>query len=163
MHDSKPENYPKDSILMFKPETLPVETLKYDNLILNFYADWNHQSHAFATEFAQAEAEVLAMGITNIKFGKVDASSVEVSRKLDISEHPNVNFYQKGKMTEYSGTLTKRNIVNYVLKETGHLIKDLTCSEIDAKVKQNDFNLVHFGPKSGDSWEMFHLGAGETD
>jgi len=42
---------------------------------LNFFADWNHQSHAFAPEFAQAEAAVKAMGITDITFAKFDASN----------------------------------------------------------------------------------------
>jgi len=100
-HDAQPSDLPKDDIHVITAETFEAETKKYDVLVLNFFVDWNQQSHNWSKEFVAADQRIKNLGHNTIKFAKIDVSNDDLASQYKIEEHPTIRIFFKGKPMFY--------------------------------------------------------------
>jgi protein disulfide-isomerase A1 len=73
-----------------------------------------------------------------------------------------LRLYSKGVQTEYSGGRTENDIVNWILKRVGPPSTEITCADINDKVKNDKLALVYFGDFSSREYTEAFLGVAQN-
>lgn len=84
------------------------------------------------------------------------------ANRFNIDHLPEKKWFVKGKETDYTGGFAEEDIVNWVLKATGHLTEKISCSEVKAKTDGKPLNLVFFGDVETALYKTFEHAAGRT-
>lgn len=129
---------------------------KHEFVLANFY---KHQSDP---QFAKAAAVLQLRGVP-VMLAKVDTVKNDAfANRFKIDHLPEKKFFVKGVEQDYTGGFAEEDIVNWVLKATGHLTEKISCSEVKAKTDGKPLNLVFFGDVETALYKTFEHAAGRT-
>ena len=129
---------------------------KHEFVMANFY---KHQSDP---QFAKAASVLQARGVP-IMMAKVDTVKNDAfANQFKIDHLPEKKFFHNGVEIDYTGGFAEEDIVNWVLKETGHLSEKISCSEVKAKTDGKPLNVVFFGDVETALYKTFEHAAGRT-
>ncbi|XP_035728341.1 protein disulfide-isomerase-like [Vespa mandarinia] len=114
-------------------------------ILIEFYAPWCGHCKALAPEYVKA-AKQLADSGSDIKLAKVDATiETELAEKHGVRGYPTLKFYRKGISIEYNGGRLADDIVNWLVKKTGSVAKDLSSIKIaKAFIDEHEVSIIGF-------------------
>ncbi|XP_043678111.1 protein disulfide-isomerase isoform X2 [Vespula pensylvanica] len=114
-------------------------------ILIEFYAPWCGHCKALAPEYVKA-AKQLADSGSEIKLAKVDATvETELAEKHGVRGYPTLKFFRKGIAIEYNGGRLADDIVNWLVKKTGPVAKDLPSVEkAKAFIDEHEVTIIGF-------------------
>lgn len=135
--------------------------LKYDYVLVTFYASWCGHCKKLKPEFEKA-ASILKN--ENIICGKVDAIvERELVSRFKISGFPKIRFFINSIPIEYNGGRKAKEIINWIRNKTILVTKDLnTLEEVEDFKKINDVCIIYFG-KDNEDLKIFNIIALKND
>lgn len=103
--------------------TIEAALVKYDHILVDFYAPWCQHCKSLAPELDKA-APQLADGVPPIMVAKIDADKYRsMIEKYDISFYPTLKFFTNGYPTDYDGPHSANALVTYVRRLTAPAIE----------------------------------------
>jgi protein disulfide-isomerase A1 len=138
-----------EGVIVLTDANFDEELVKYDYLLVEFYAPWCGHCKQLAPEYAKA-AQRLAQNDPPYHLAKVDATEQkQVAERFAIRGFPTLIFFKKGQKMEYTGGRTENDIVNWILKKVGPPSNEVTCAALKEKVEASKLAVAYFGETTG--------------
>ncbi|XP_049778788.1 protein disulfide-isomerase-like [Schistocerca cancellata] len=133
-----------EGVLVLNKDNFEAAISDTEFILVEFYAPWCGHCKSLAPEYAKA-AKKLEEKQSAIKLAKVDATEeTDLAEKHGVRGYPTLKFFRKGSPVDYTGGRTSDDIVNWLLKKTGPVAKELGSVE-EAKSFIDGDNVVVVG------------------
>jgi len=130
----------------------------YEHVLVEFYAPWCGHCKKLAPEYAKA-AQDLKASDPNVALAKLDSTvHKNVSGRFEIKGFPTLKLFSNGTPSEYNGGRTHPEIVSWLRKKTGPVLRTLaSVAEIEAFTRSSEVAIVYFGDNTADlaAYERF--------
>jgi len=146
-----------EGVLVLTDANFDEELVKYDHLLVEFYAPWCGHCKSLAPEYAKA-AQRLAQNEPPYHLAKVDATEQkQLAERFGIRGFPTLFFFKKGQKIEYTGGRTENEIVNWILKKVGPPSAEVNCAQLKEKVEATKLAVAYFGETVGREYTEIFL------
>ncbi|ENN75631.1 protein disulfide-isomerase [Dendroctonus ponderosae] len=135
----------EDGVLVLTEGNFLTAFKKHDYILVEFYAPWCGHCKALAPEYAAA-AKILEEQKSNIKLAKVDATeNQDLAKKYAVRGYPTLKFFKRAYQIDYTGGRKAQEIVDWVVKKSGPLFKQLeSVDEAKAFIENSQIAVIGF-------------------
>jgi len=135
---------------------------QHSKLLVEFYAPWCGHCKSLAPEWAKAAT---ALKDSSVKLAKVDATlATTLAKEYEIKGFPTIKFFKNGKVSDYQGGRTEKDIVSFVQKKEGPAVKNVATEEDLLKLQEaNRAFVIGAFPSSSDNSKAYETFAAEAD
>lgn len=125
----------EDGVLVLTEGNFDEVISKEQYVLVEFYAPWCGHCKRLAPEYAAAATELAG---ENVKLAKVDATvEPDLAGRFGIRGYPTLYFFKNGAHSEFSGGRTKAEIVSWLRKKTGPVVRTVASEEETTAFKNN--------------------------
>lgn len=143
-----------EGVIVLTDANFDAELVKYEHLLIEFYAPWCGHCKKLTPHFIEAAAKLAEQDPPRF-LAKVDATeNKELAERFGIQGFPTLKFFINGRDTEYNGGRTADTIFSWIMKKTGPSSEEVTCEKLAEKAS-GKLNLVFFGDLNGLDHEAF--------
>ncbi len=155
----------EDNVMILTEKNFHQVVTEDANVLICFYASWSGHWKALEPEYAKA-AEKLKEEGSDIRLAKIDATvETKLAEQFVVQGFPTLKFMKKGERVEYSGGRTEPEIVNWLKKKTGSLLRKFTnLEELQAFIEKQDVAVISFfQDNKSDGFKIFESVAKAVD
>lgn len=138
-------NYQKaKNVIVLTDNNFEEVSKEFPTILIHFYTPWCGVCKKLSPEYSKA---ALVLEKENIALGQLNSSvNKNITKAYDIQKFPTLKLFINGGVIDYIGENNERDIINFMKKKAGPLIRTLTSvNQIEEFINAYNVIMIYFG------------------